>query len=253
MGGKADILIGGLMLYYTLLPDGCSDDDYKKIYSDIAMRLPEFRRSRAEHIIPAKERAVSALSFFLLCHALSSEYHCFFSAMKLSDIGKAIGFSYSASGKPSLIPPYDSIHFNISHCRNAIACGTAPFELGIDIQDIRMPSSAVVKRFMPSANEPRSNDVFTNPMEFSMLWSRYEAFVKLTGDGITRSFSDCECLADDFLERTGTSVASTAIPDHDEKKTAAYLSAAFSNTYSHIFSTEPVQVDFSSLLKSALL
>lgn len=241
------------MLYYTLLPDGCSDNDYQKIYSDIAKHLPEFRRSRAEHIIPVKERAVSALSFFLLCHALSSEYHCFFSDMNLTDIGSAIGFSYSAAGKPSLIPPYDSIHFNISHCRNAIACGVAPYALGIDIQDIRTPSAAAAKRFMTSANKPCSDDLSINPFEFSMLWSRYEAFVKLTGDGITRSFSACDCLSDDFLESTGTSVASTAIPNHDEKKTAAYLSAAFSNTYSYIFSTEPVQVDFSSLLKSALL
>lgn len=67
----------------------------------------------------------------------------------------------------------------------------APFELGLDIQDIRKPSPALLKR-MPYAMDE---------YDFSSFWSRYEAYTKLTGDGIVKSLSDCEYMSDSFLER----------------------------------------------------
>ena len=234
------------MLCYTLLPDNYSSDDYAKLYSDIADGLPDFRRKRAEKLIPSKERAVNALSFFLLCHALSQEYPARFTGMNLSEISKEIEFSYSDNGKPYLNPPYSDIHFNISHCRNAIACAVAPLDVGIDIQDVRTPSAAAMKRFLPSSEKTPTAE------EFSMLWSRYEAFVKLSGIGITRSFSDCDYLSADFLSSCHTFVKSFTICDGTQKKTAAYLATAFNSSYSDSF-LSPVNINFSRLCELALL
>ena len=64
MGGETDLLIGGFMLYYTLLPDNYSSDDYARLYSEISVKLPSFRKEKAEKLIPSKERAENALSFF---------------------------------------------------------------------------------------------------------------------------------------------------------------------------------------------
>ncbi len=247
MGGETDLLIGGFMLYYTLLPDNYSSDDYARLYSEISVKLPSFRKEKAEKLIPSKERTENALSFFLLCHALSSEYPSLFSDMSLCDIGKTIFFSYSALGKPSLNPPYADIHFNISHCRTAIACAVAPFNIGVDIQDIRTPSSAVLKRFFPSSEQSVSAD------DFSVNWSRYEAFTKLTGEGITRSLTDCEYLSDNFLRRTHTFIQSFSIKDNAQKKTAAYLATAFHSDHSDSYLTSPIIIDFSSLCELALL
>lgn len=234
------------MLCYTLLPDNYSSDEYEKLYSDIADMLPDFRRKRAEKLIPSKERAVNALSFFLLCHALSTEYPTHFTGMRLSEIAKEIEFSYSDNGKPSLNPPYNDIHFNISHCRNAIACIVAPFDVGIDIQDVRTPSVAALRRFLPySGKTPTAG-------EFSMLWSRYEAFVKLSGVGIVRSFADCEYLSEAFLSSSHTLVKSFTICDGAQKKTAAYLATAFNSNNSDSF-LSPVSIDFSRLCELALL
>lgn len=205
------------MIYYSTIPETLNTVDFKNIYSDIAPLLPDFRRKKAERIIPARERAVSALSFVLLCHALSMEYSGCFSSADAYEIGHCISFSYGRNGKPYLEAPYEYIFFNISHCKTAIACAVAPFELGLDIQDIRKPSPALLKR-MPYAMDE---------YDFSSFWSRYEAYTKLTGDGIVKSLSDCEYMSDSFLERND--IRMTIFDILADKKTAAYLSAAFCN------------------------
>ena len=205
------------MIYYSIIPETLTSVDFEKIYSDIAPLLPDFRRKKAERIIPERERAVSALSFVLLCHALSKEYSGCFSSGEVYEIGNCISFSYGGNGKPYLDAPFEHIFFNISHCKTAIACAVAPFEIGLDVQDIRKPSPAVLKR-MPYAMDEYA---------FSSFWSRYEAYTKLTGDGIVKSLSDCEYMSNSFLEKNDISMTTFDIPAN--KKTAAYLSAAICN------------------------
>lgn len=205
------------MIYYSIIPESLTTADFENIYSDIAPLLPDFRRKKAEGIIPARERAVSAISFVLLCHALSKEYSGGFSSAEVYEIGHCISFRYGRNGKPYLDAPFEHIFFNISHCKTAIACAVAPFEIGLDVQDIRKPSSAVLKR-MPYAMDEYA---------FSSFWSRYEAYTKLTGDGIIKSLSDCDYMSDSFLEKNDISMTTFDIPAN--KKTAAYLSTAFYN------------------------
>ena len=199
------------MIYYSIIPESLTTADFKNIYSDIAPLLPDFRRKKAEGIIPARERAVSVLSFVLLCHALSKEYSGCFTSSEAYEIGHRISFRYGRNGKPYLEAPFEHIFFNISHCKTAIACAVAPFELGLDIQDIRKPSPALLKR-MPYAMDE---------YDFSSFWSRYEAYTKLTGDGIVKSLSDCEYMSDSFLERND--IRMTIFDILADKKTAAYL------------------------------
>lgn len=205
------------LIYYSIFPETLTPTDYEKIYSDIAPLLPDFRRNKTEGIIPAKERAVSALSFILLCHALSREYSDCFPSAEVYEIGHCISFRYGRNGKPYLEVPFNHIFFNISHCKTAIACAVTPFEVGLDVQDIRKPSPAVLKR-MPYAMDEYA---------FSSFWSRYEAYTKLTGDGIIKSLSDCDYMSDLFLEKNG--ICMTTFDITAQKKTAAYLSAAIYN------------------------
>lgn len=259
------------MIYYTILPEVFSSDDFENLYLKLSPHLPDFRRSKADSIIPAKERAVSALSFYLLCHALSIEYSGRFDSTRICDIGGSISFSYKANGKPVLLPPYEDIHFNISHCRTAVACAIAPFEIGLDIQDIRQPSAAVLKHLFNKGNEKAqpgyiSYDIcnLENAKGFSAFWSRYEAYTKLTGEGITRHLSDCDYLSDIFLRHEHVSISTVPVINN-QKKTAAFLSAAFFrnglvendrfllNSSAACFNIKPVSVDFSALCESAVL
>ena len=115
------------MIYYSIIPESLTTADFKNIYSDIAPLLPDFRRKKAEGIIPARERAVSALSFVLLCRALSREYSGCFTSSEAYEIGHRISFRYGRNGKPYLEAPFEHIFFNISHCKTAIACAVVPF------------------------------------------------------------------------------------------------------------------------------
>jgi phosphopantetheinyl transferase len=253
------------MIYYSIISEQLSSSDYEKMYMKLSALLPDFRRKKAESIIPAKERAVSALSFVLLCHALYNEYPHRFPIQNTASICKLINFSYSKNGKPYLSAPYDDIFFNISHCHTAIACAVAPFKIGVDIQDIRHPSPAVLKRF-PAAMDD---------MSFSKLWSRYEAYTKLTGEGITKSLAGCDYMSEMFIKDSNagiitspifydaschtvndtissntTNSSNTTISNNiiTQKKTAAFLSAAFHNNIQISNSNPPYTQD--SLISS---
>ena len=253
------------MVYYTVLPTELDLDDYEKIYNDVLPFLPAFRKEKAAGIIPARERVVSALSFVLLCYGLLSECPERFGGRDIASVGNLIQFSYGENGKPSLCAPYRDIFFNMSHCRTAIACAVAPFEVGVDIQDIRRPSAAVLKR--------TGRDM--NGGEFSAFWSRYEAYTKLTGKGISTGLADCDYMSEAFLKANSVSIETTpvfypdslcstsdfvlydsiqtctSLSDNAQKKTAAFLSTAFCNNHNNNFNN--IFCDFSRLCKPALL
>lgn len=241
------------MIYYSIISEQLSSSDYEKMYMKLSAFLPDFRRKKAESIIPAKERAVSTLSFVLLCYALYNEYPHRFPTKNTAPIFKLVNFSYDKNGKPYLAAPYDDIFFNISHCHTAIACAVAPFKIGVDIQDIRHPSPAVLKRF-PAAMDD---------MSFSKLWSRYEAYTKLTGEGITKSLASCDYMSEMFLKDSNAGIitspifydaschtVNTTISNNiiTQKKTAAFLSAAFHNNIQISNSNPPYTQD--SLISS---
>lgn len=84
-------------------------------------------------------------------------------------------FSYNEHGKPSLKNRPD-IHFSISHTKNAILVAISDKPIGVDVEQRRTPSAALVERVM--APEEREGD-------FTMLWVQKEAVLKLRGTGIT--------------------------------------------------------------------
>jgi hypothetical protein len=107
-------------------------------------------------------------------------------------------------------------------------------------------------------------------MSFSKLWSRYEAYTKLTGEGITKSLAGCDYMSEMFLKDSNTDVITSPIfydvSCHTvnntissnttnssnniitQKKTAAFLSAAFHNNIQISNSNPPYTQD--SLISS---
>lgn len=108
----------------------------------------------------------------------------------------ALRFDYSTNGKPSLTPDFAStgIHFNLAHTDDlALIAVTRIGMIGIDVESVRpvKEMDALVARFF-SAHE---SELFQNvavdqkPAAFFNLWTRKEALLKATGEGITRSLS----------------------------------------------------------------
>ncbi|MDY5968662.1 MAG: 4'-phosphopantetheinyl transferase superfamily protein [Bacteroidales bacterium] len=93
-------------------------------------------------------------------------------------------FEYAAKGKPS-IKNIPDVHFNISHCRRAVALVLHDSEVGIDVETRRNVSNALINKVC-NADEQRLVRAAADPvMEFLRLWTCKESMVKYTGMGLT--------------------------------------------------------------------
>lgn len=108
----------------------------------------------------------------------------------------ALRFDCSRNGKPTLTGEFAGrgIHFNLSHSEDlALIAVTRIGPVGIDIEFVReiKDMDGLVARFFSR----RENELFRKvpsgekPRAFFNLWTRKEALLKATGEGITRSLS----------------------------------------------------------------
>jgi len=110
-----------------------------------------------------------------------------------------ICFEYSVHGKPMLAhnPGDDDIYFNLSHSGAfALYAISLRKKIGIDIESIRDDVSVgqVAQQFF-SQNEIRSLekiDINKRSELFFQYWTRKEAFLKATGEGISFPMDQCD-------------------------------------------------------------
>lgn len=141
--------------------------------------LPPQRRDTVNRYHHELGRRQGLLAYQLLCRGLQEEY----------GITQPPTFTYGEYGKPYLTN-HPEIHFNLSHCKTAVACTIAPYPVGIDIESIRPVKEPVVRYAM---NEEEAERILSSPtpdLEFSRLWTRKEALLKLTGRGINDNMRD---------------------------------------------------------------
>jgi 4'-phosphopantetheinyl transferase len=105
-------------------------------------------------------------------------------------------FNYLENGKPRLSDEFAvaEIHFNLAHTGDlALIALTRVGPVGVDVERVRPMENAddLVARFF----SPREDKLFQTvaadekPAAFFNLWTRKEALLKATGEGITRSLS----------------------------------------------------------------
>ena len=110
-----------------------------------------------------------------------------------------LSFAYSSRGKPTLaeLDASNSLHFNLTHSDElAVLAITRACPLGIDVEHIRPlnDASGIADRFF-SARESQglaALPVTEKPAAFFNLWTRKEAWLKATGDGISESLDKVE-------------------------------------------------------------
>ena len=156
--------------------------------------LPEWRREKALRFKHEQGRKECAYSYLLLCQALREVY----------GITEQPQFSIGEHGKPSLVfdasphgnsqlsiancqfndPPVSGIHFNLSHCKSAIACVVAPFAVGVDIERIGRYDEALARHVLNDQEFSTVQQASDPQLAFTRYWTQKEAIVKLTGRGI---------------------------------------------------------------------
>jgi 4'-phosphopantetheinyl transferase len=110
-----------------------------------------------------------------------------------------LAFGYTPRGKPVLAAPASghSLHFNLAHAESLAVYAVAwDHEVGIDIERVRpiMGAEAIAGRFFSEREFAQWRSVASGQqMEaFFNCWTRKEACLKATGDGISESLDQVE-------------------------------------------------------------
>ncbi len=150
-----------------------------KIYDfDLQVALAELSGQRREQALKFKHelgQRTCVAAYLLLCEGLQKEYGI---------IEKPV-FEYGEHGKPSLVG-YPHIHFNLSHCREAVICILSDQPVGIDIESIHTFKQPLVDYTMNEDEAHQIEQAESPELEFIKLWTQKEAVLKLTGEGISR-------------------------------------------------------------------
>lgn len=149
----------------------------------LAMALSEDERERAEHFYFERHRH----RFIVARGALRAVL-----ARYLGLAPGKIRFNYGSRGKPFLAAPTGTrLRFNLAHSHDlallAVAQGR---ELGIDVEHRRPISDAadIAARFFSPRECAQFHEVAAAdvPHAFLNCWTRKEAYIKATGDGLSR-------------------------------------------------------------------
>ena len=92
-------------------------------------------------------------------------------------------FAFNEHGKPG-IPGREDLQFSISHTKNAIAVALSGEPVGIDIEQIKPASEALIAKTMNAAEQQTIAASARPDAAFIALWTRKEAVLKLLGTGI---------------------------------------------------------------------
>jgi phosphopantetheine--protein transferase-like protein len=96
-------------------------------------------------------------------------------------------FRYNDHGKP-YIPAMPE--FSLSHCPEAVAAAVADTPVGIDIERMRHPSEALLRRVMNEQEQLQIQKAKQQDEMFIRLWTRKEALLKKNGTGIIDNLQD---------------------------------------------------------------
>ena len=126
--------------------------------------LPKWRRDEALKFKRIQGQKENAMAYDLLRKMLGYEPY----------------FEYGSHGKP-----YSSNSekcFNIAHCKNAIGVIIGDKEVGIDVECMGRYKPALAEYAMSEAEIKEIEE--GGDKAFTMLWTKKEALLKLTGEGI---------------------------------------------------------------------
>lgn len=156
-------------------------DDTQKVGEDELQEdlrtLPEWRRKKVLSYRHLPDRVLCAKAFILLREALREEY----------GLAEVPDFELGAFGKPQL-KDHPEVHFNLSHCRSGVMCVVDDSPVGCDIECI--PSAPDEDVMRAAFSEDERSRILTSknpPLEYASLWTKKEAFVKMTGQGIAEA------------------------------------------------------------------
>lgn len=141
--------------------------------------LPEWRREKTLRYRFVQGRKESTFAYLLLCEMLNDYY----------SIKEPPVFTYNEHGKPSL-KDHSDVYFSISHCKDAVACAVDSKPIGIDIELLGRYSEQVARYCMSDSEMQTILSAEDADMAFTRLWTMKEAYLKLTGEGVSSDMGE---------------------------------------------------------------
>lgn len=136
--------------------------------------LPEWRREKAMRFKFRQGRLECALGYHLLCDALAEQY----------GITESPAFEYGEHGKP-ILTAHPGVYFNISHCKSAVACVLSDSEVGVDVESMGRFNESLARYVLCDEEYELVMKAADKDEEFIKYWTKKEAVLKLTGEGLT--------------------------------------------------------------------
>lgn len=186
------------------IDDHIYDFDFDAALAEISQQ----RREQALAFRHEQGQRTCVLAYLLLKRALHEEFGLCENPL----------FEYGEHGKPRIVGRPD-IWFNLSHCREAVACVVGRRPVGIDVESVRSYHEDVARYTMSDDEMARILKAERPDVAFIRLWTMKEARLKLTGEGITdnlkTTLNDCDRYLFTTVERTDKNYIYTVCEERD--------------------------------------
>jgi 4'-phosphopantetheinyl transferase len=136
-------------------------------------QMSEQRKKYVNKFTVSRDRINGIMAYDLLKRGLAQEWGIITNPV----------FLYNRYGKPFLRDNPD-IHFNLSHCSQAVACVISQHFVGVDVETIKPIDISVINY---TCNEKEKKIIFSSlypDIEFAKLWTQKESYLKMLGIGI---------------------------------------------------------------------
>ena len=140
---------------------------------DALSKVSSQRREQALKFSHESGRRLSLAAYLLLMEGLQKEY----------GIAEPPVFEYLEGGKP-VIKGHPEIYFNFSHSGKVALCAIDSQPVGADVETPRKITPSLISYTMNDAEQAAIASAPESLSAFLALWTKKEAVLKLTGEGI---------------------------------------------------------------------
>ena len=151
------------------------------------------RREQAMKFAHENGRRLSLAVYLLLMEGLQNEY----------GITEPPVFEYLEGGKP-IITGHPEIHFNFSHSGKVALCAIDSQPVGADVETPRKITPSLIAYTMNEEEQALIASAPESLTAFIALWTKKEAVLKLTGEGIRSDLKSVLSHPEKYLIETVT-------------------------------------------------
>lgn len=168
---------------------------------------PEMLRCLLPRVSPKKQIQVGRMRFDIdkKLHVYPEMLLRYKAGELLSVSGRDLLIRYNPFGKP-YFPDYPTLHFNISHTRNAFSVGICDLPIGVDIEKDNSADLAVAQRvFTDNEITYIYEKGGSTDRRFNEVWTGKESYLKWRGEGWTSETGMIDVLIDPVRSMIATS------------------------------------------------